>query len=288
MLGAYRWMLCGALAFAVMSTCAHALAGHCDWQLIAAARAGLALFFAALLAWIGGVRLVFFRPRTLWMRSIAGSISLVCGFYALTRMPVADVLTVTNMFPIWVAVLSWPLLGEMPGVEVWIAVVMGLAGVALIQQPHLAAGNPAMIYAVVSSFTSAIALLGLHKLRELDVRAIVVHFSAVSLMFCLAAWFVFPNDASPHAELNLAAWAMLLGMGVAATIGQICLTKAFALGDPAKVSIVGLTQVGFGMLFDAAIWGRSFTLLTLAGISLIVAPTAWLLLRRGSEPSEVL
>ena len=87
--------------------------------------------------------------------------------------------------------------------------------------------------------------------------------------------------------MNVAAWSMLLGMGLAATIGQICLTKAFALGDPAKVSIVGLTQVGFGMLFDAAIWGRSFTPLTLSGIALIVAPTAWLLLRRGSEPSEV-
>ena len=86
-----------------------------DWQLIAAARAGLALVFAALLAWFGGVRLVFLRPRTLWMRSIAGSISLVCGFYALSRMPVADVLTVTNMFPIWVALLSWPLLGQAPG-----------------------------------------------------------------------------------------------------------------------------------------------------------------------------
>ena len=73
-------MLCGALAFAAMSTCAPALAGHCDWQLIAAARAGLALLFAALLAWFGRVRLVFFRPRILWMRSIAGSISLVCGF----------------------------------------------------------------------------------------------------------------------------------------------------------------------------------------------------------------
>jgi len=240
------------------------------------------------LAWAGGVRLVFWRPRTLWMRSIAGSISLVCGFYALTRMPVADVLTVTNMFPVWVALLSWPLLGLVPTAEVWIATAMGLAGVALIQQPHLAAGNPAMIYAVVSSFTSAISLLGLHQLRGVDVRAIVAHFSAVSLVFCLAAWLVFSNDASPTAELNLAACSMLLGMGLAATAGQICLTKAFALGDPAKVSIVGLTQVGFGMLFDAAIWGRSFTPLTLSGIALIVAPTAWLLRRRGSEPAEVL
>jgi drug/metabolite transporter (DMT)-like permease len=41
-------------------------------------------------------------------------VSLVCGFYALARMPVADVLTLTNMFPVWVAVLSWPILRIVP------------------------------------------------------------------------------------------------------------------------------------------------------------------------------
>jgi hypothetical protein len=41
--------------------------------------------------------------------SIAGSISLVCGFYAMTHYPVSEVLTLTNMFPLWVAVLSLPL-----------------------------------------------------------------------------------------------------------------------------------------------------------------------------------
>ena len=75
----------------------------------------LPLTFALLLARAAGVRLVLWRPRTLWIRSLAGSFSMVCTFYALTRLPVAQVLTVTQMFPIWVALLSWPLAGEAPG-----------------------------------------------------------------------------------------------------------------------------------------------------------------------------
>ena len=70
--------------------------------------------FAATLAVGGGARLVFFRPARLWMRSLAGSISLFCGFYAMTHYPVSEVLTLTNMFPLWLAVLSWPLLGQSP------------------------------------------------------------------------------------------------------------------------------------------------------------------------------
>ena len=84
-----------------------------DWQWIAIARAGLAMTFAATMATGRAKQLVFFRPRKLWMRSIAGSISLVCGFYAMTHYPVSEVLTLTNMFPLWVAVLSLPLLGRM-------------------------------------------------------------------------------------------------------------------------------------------------------------------------------
>src|SRR5262249_3574504 len=101
-------MLLGSMAFAVMGTLAHALGSSCDWRIIALARSSLALVFGAVLALTAGVQLVFLRPRTLWMRSIAGSFSLVGTFFALTRLPVSDVLTLTNMFPIWVAVLSWP------------------------------------------------------------------------------------------------------------------------------------------------------------------------------------
>src|SRR5262245_11530267 len=99
-------MLCGCVAFALMGTLAHALGPRCDWQVIALARSGLALTFAAGLAWTAGVRLVFWRPRVLWVRSLAGSVSLVCTFFALTRLPVSDVLTLTNLFPVWVAILS--------------------------------------------------------------------------------------------------------------------------------------------------------------------------------------
>src|SRR4051812_31657925 len=130
-LAPYVWMLCGSVAFACMGSLAHGLGSRCDWQLIAFARSSLALVFAAGLARAAGVRLVFRRPGTLWVRSLAGSLSLVCTFYALTRMPQSDVLTITNVFPVWVALLSWPLYGERPAGPLWLSLTCGLAGVAL-------------------------------------------------------------------------------------------------------------------------------------------------------------
>ncbi|MGE0758417.1 MAG: DMT family transporter [Pirellulaceae bacterium] len=277
----YLWMLLGSFFFAVMSSLVHAAGAHCDWQVVAIARTLLALIFAALL--VAGSRrgFVFLKPAMLWIRSIAGSISLVCGFYALARMPVADVLTLTNMFPLWVAVLSWPLLGAAPPRDVWLAVICGIGGVALIQQPHFGSGDYAWMVALAASFTSGVAMIGLHRLHHIDARAIVVHFSAVSLAFCIGALFLFPRAAPVVSSLTPITLLLLLGVGASATVGQLLLTVAFAHGDPARVSVVGLCQVGFAMVFDHLFWGRSFSAATLSGMALILFPTAWMMLRRG-------
>jgi drug/metabolite transporter (DMT)-like permease len=276
----YLWMLAGSLAFAAMGTLAHALAGRCDWQLGALARSALVLVFALGMARAGGVRLVFLRPASLWMRSAAGSLSVVGTFYALTRLPVADVLTLTNMFPVWVAVLARPMLGEAPTAGVVLAVGSAVAGVALIEQPHLAVGDPGVPVALGVSLSTAVAMMGLHRLRGIDARAIVVHFSAVAMVASVVAFALFDRLDTAGLVPDGLALAMLLGVGVTATAGQLCLTRAFASGSPARVSVVGLTQVVFALGLEELIWPRPIRPAALAGIALVLAPTAWLTLRR--------
>jgi drug/metabolite transporter (DMT)-like permease len=276
-------MLCGSLAFAVMGTLAHGLRQHCDWRVIALSRSGVALVGAAALTAAGSGRFVFWRPRVLWLRSIAGSCSLVGTFYALTRLPVSDVLTLTQMFPIWVALLSWPLLGERPGWRVWVAVFSGVMGVTLIQQPHFAEGNFASLVALASSVSTAVAMLGLHQLHGIDHRAVVVHFSAVSSVFCVAAFALPGRGEVPPAVPEGWVLATLLGVGAVATVGQLFLTRAFAAGPPARVSVVGLTQVAFALAIDAAVLGQDIDGRKLLGVALVAAPAAWLMLSRPGE-----
>jgi drug/metabolite transporter (DMT)-like permease len=278
-------MLLGAASFAVMAALTAALKDQIDWQWIAIARTGLAMTFASILAVAAKRRLVFFRPGKLWMRSLAGSVSLVCGFYAMTHYPVSEVLTLTNMFPLWVAVLSLPLLGEWPSFDVWPAMLIGILGIVLIQQPQFGGGHLAIAAAILSSFTSAIALIGLHHLREIDPRAIVAHFSAVALACCIASLFAFPTTRP--VVFDAGTIIKLLGIGVSATVGQLFLTLAFSAGPPARVSVVGLSQVGFTMLLEMAFWHRTFGGLTLLGIGLVMAPTAWTMLRGATQPKIV-
>src|SRR5262249_14555905 len=129
-------------------------------------------------------------------------------------------------------------------------------------------------------FSTAVAMMGLHRLHEIDPRAIVAHFSATSVLFCITSLFVFERAPDPLPSVGSGPVLMLLGVGVAATIGQLFLTRAFAAGSPAKVSVVALTQIVFAMGIDVLVWQRSFNPATLLGMSLVVGPTACMIAYR--------
>jgi drug/metabolite transporter (DMT)-like permease len=265
-----------------MAEFAHSLGPTCDWRLIALARSFLVLLFASGIALAGGAPLVIWRPGILWLRSIAGSVSLVCTFYALSQLRASEVLTLTNTFPIWVAILSWPLLNERPGVSVWVAAGLGVVGVTLICRPDFHSGNFAVFLALIAAFTSAIAMLGLHRLRGIDAPSIVVHFSAVATVFVIGACFIgTPVSLAPAlAGRNL---LLLLGVAATATVGQLFLTGAFTYGTPAKVSVVGLTQIVFALGLDVMLGDHTFSARTLCGIGLVMAPTAWVMAGKTTE-----
>ena len=280
------WMTCGAFAFALMAALTHALQDRCDWLVTALVRALFMLAAAVAMARAAGVRLVVFDPPKLWVRSVAGSFSLVCNFYAMTRLPVADVLTLTNAYPLWIVILSALLARRWPAPAEMLGVMVGFSGVVLIGQsvgagamsPRTAGDRLAVGVAVAGSVSSAVAMLGLHRLRDVDTRAIVAHFAGVASLVA-SAWLAARPEVLRPELIDPTTLLILLGVGISGTVGQFFLTRAYASGPPSEVSMVGLWQVVFGMGFDVLLWGRTITPLAVAGIALVLAPTLWLAFR---------
>jgi drug/metabolite transporter (DMT)-like permease len=180
--------------------------------------------------------------------------------------------------------------------------VLGIAGAVLIQQPQriaemvagdlpgllnlpqrMSEGNLAALLAVVSSFTSAIAMLGLNRLRQLDHRAIVVHFSTVATVVSVVSIFVCEHKHAYEELLNPPTILALLGTGVFATVGQLFLTRAYADGAPSKVAVVGLSQIVFSLALDVTLFNHGLDAVTLLGMALVVGPTTWVMLRPGAQ-----
>jgi drug/metabolite transporter (DMT)-like permease len=286
-LAPYLWMLAGCFFTAWMGQLAHLLKDSCDWRLIALVRSCLAFVLAIGLARMAGAQLVFWGSGALWLRGCASSVSLLCTFFALGRLPTSEVLTLTNTFPIWVAFLSWPLLRAIPSLSVWLAAACGVLGVALIQSPHFQVDTQAswaVALSLTAALTSAIAMLGLHRVKGLHPWAIVVHYSGVATLFVLGSWLV-GNAPALSVRNDARTVLLLLGVGVAATLGQVCVTRAFTSGLPERVSVVGLMQIVFALGMDLLFEGPRVQAITLAGIGLVLAPTAWMMAGK-AKPKE--
>lgn len=282
----YLWMLMGCLAFTFMGNFTYALSGvsgtglNLDWQWIAFFRAGLVFFFSLIISNAMKAPLVFRGSKSLWLRSVSGSISLVCTFYAMTRLQLSLVLTITNMFPLWVACLSYPLLGKPADKSDWLAVISALIGVAFIQKPDATDDVLAMVSALIASLSTAFAMIGLHKIKGMATQSIVVHFSGLASFACLCFLPGAKSGMWGPLDFGWNGFVLLLGVGLSATIGQTFLTMAFAKGVPTKVAVIGLSQVVFALVGDIFFWDKIPHWNDAVGMAMIVIPTGWTMLKQ--------
>ena len=209
----------------------------------------------------------------------------------MTHYDVEIVLALSNMYPLWVAVLSWPLLGILPSKKTWLALAISCMGmwlvyssslVAVSSESSLSSPETAIPAAIMAGMLSGVALINLHRVKDIDTRAVVAHFSGVATACSLIVWILIPV-ATPVRPIDFAALTRLIGVGVAATVGQLCLTKAFSTGTPARVSVIGLSQVVVAALVKWYMEQRIPTLGSMLGITLVVASTVWVIL---SQPTK--
>ncbi len=287
----YAWMLAGSFAFTWMGIWTFLLAQEAkngemagDWRVIAFFRSFVAFLGAWLICRIRRTSLILFRPTMIWVRSLAGSLSLICTFFALTRLTTPEVLTFTNTYPLWIGLCAGWVLNEWPGWGTLIAAGVGVAGVAFVQQPHGNSNPLAVLAALGASGFTAIAMMGLNRLKGLDNWAIVTHFSAVALCSCLLAlipdhdWMIRLGET-----LTTKQGFLLFGVGISALLGQFCLTQAFTNGIAARVSIVGLSQIPLGLLIDTMLFDRVLNWSSVVGMIMVLLPTAWVMSQRKSS-----
>lgn len=285
----YLWMLIGSFFFAVMGLLIESLGREYSFAWIATIRSAVATLIAVGMVLYVRAEFVVLRPASLWMRSLAGCSAMLCLFFAMTHYDVAVVLSLSSMYPIWVAILGWPMLGQIPSRDTWLALSVSTAGMWLIYSsatsPTALSGDHAhylpqvaIPLAALASMFSAVALIGLHRVKELDSRAVVTHFSAVSTLLSFALWYFTPLQTM-SSESTPSSLVRLIAVGVAAVLGQLFLTKAFAAGRPARISVIGLSQVAFAASYKWLFEGRIPSSVGVVGMLLVISATMWVMLR---------
>ena len=280
------WMVFGGFAFATMGALTHELGKHCDWLIIAFVRMLISFVITFGLARAAGINPFVFNNRTLWLRSFVGSSAMLGTFYALTKLPISEIAIIVETRPIWVALVAGYILGETTGKRVWLSIVFGMLGVILVEHPRIMEQNLASLIAMYAAFAGAVVMICLRKLKDLDSRVIVTHFSGTATIITLITLFSVRGEVDLSVFSNMNIMFMLLGVGVFGTIGQLAMTKAFSVGEAPSVASAGFIRVGFSAGYDLLIWQYIFSPLTIVGMFLILISTGWLIKKKKPESDE--
>ncbi len=187
-------------------------------------------------------------PSLFW-RALFGSLGLVCNFWAIGHIGLADANILNKMSPFFAILFSIPILQEVPNLVEIVTVVIAFFGAAFVVKPTMGAAMlPAMV-GLLSGCGAGIAYTFVRKLGKRGERGpvIVAFFSIFSCLLTL------PFMIADFVPMTLPQLICLLLAGVFAAGGQFTITAAYRFAPAKTISVFDYSQVMF-----ASLWGFLF------------------------------
>ena len=272
--------------FVGMQTCIKAAGGVPAGQIVFF-RSFFAIFpIIAFLAFKGELATAFTtkRPFNHIARGLVGVGAMGLGFFALTRLPLPEAITLNYAQPLLVVVFSSVFLGETIRVYRWSAVVVGLAGVLVISWPELTLLNSdqglddqevlGVLAALIAAAISAVAMLLVRNLVQTEKTAtIVLWFSSTASVLSL---FTLPFGWQALTPLQA---ALLVFAGFCGGLGQILMTAAYRHAEASVVAPFEYTSMILGVVVGYFVFGDVTSLNTLIGGVIVVAAGIFIIWR---------
>jgi len=265
-------MLVGTLFFSAMSVFAKLASERLPTMELVLARVVVTLVMSW---WV--IRRLGIHPwgnnkKLLLVRGFAGFMGLSCYFYAIAHLPLADATVIQFCNPMLAALIAVFALKERLRTVDLVATVCSMAGVFLVAQPTFlfARGTPldqvAVSVGVVGAIFSAIAYVVIRRLGSTEHHMVVVFYfplvtGPASLPILAAEGLVLPQGFE---------WLLLLGIGVAAQLGQIQITKGFKLETAGRASSVTYLQIVLAYAWGVLLFGEFPNAISIIGALLVV------------------
>ncbi|EGR0205170.1 DMT family transporter [Vibrio vulnificus] len=267
-----RYMILSALGFALMSASVKYVSVHgIPLFEIVAARALVSLIISYLDVKRKGISVWGNNKRWLFARGAVGTLALMCVYYAVTALPLAEATILQYVHPIFTALLAVLFLKERVQPATLACIVLCLLGVFTMVYPSFDAsgvGELPMLsvgIALLGAFGSSIAYVIVRKLsRTEDSSVIIFYFPLVALP--VSAMLIGDDFVVPDVALIL----VLILVGIFTQIGQFGLTKAMQTQTAGNASAYSYVQIVFSALLGVVLFNEVPSIWTLLGGSLIV------------------
>lgn len=254
----------------------------------------LLIILTVVLATSSRKSLALHNPWPILVKGSCAFLSYLFYYLALTGLPLADAATITFSAPIMVTALSAILFREQVGWRRWFAVLIGFVAILMVVGPKGHFNNSSVVLALLAALTYAISTIITRYIDQRDSALTTAFYAmltflfwsivcslAVQLMFeesadSSRAWAFLVRDWSNPSHLDQ--W-LLVVIGFIAAGGFYFLVKAYMVAEFSVVAPFEYFYILWGALFGFILWREIPSVMTLAGIVLLVSSNLYILRR---------
>lgn len=204
--------------------------------------------------------------KYLFLRSAAGTVGILCNYYAIDRMVLSDASMLNKMSPFFVIIFSFFILKEKIKPPQILIVAGAFLGSLLIIRPtaHIFQ-SPAALVGLLGGLTAGLAYTYVRLLGEKGEKGpfVVFIFSTFSCVVTLP-FLIFQYHAMSAMQL-----VYLLFAGLCAAGGQFSITAAYFHAPAREISVYDYSQIVFSALLGFFVFGQIPDVLSWMGYAVI-------------------
>ncbi len=186
-------------------------------------------------------------------------------FFALTLIPIGQVVAIEFTMPVWTAILAASFLGER--ITSWraAAIVLGLVGVVVIVRPATGEVNPGQLIALAAAVGFGISMALVKSLTRTESALAVIFWMAV---IQAAAGFI--PTLYVWAWPSAYAWGWMVVIAICGTFSHYCLTSAMRYADATIVVPMDFLRVPLTATVGWLLYSERLDLFTVLGAAMIL------------------
>lgn len=214
------------------------------------------------------------RTRLQALRAGAGVIAVTFFFLGLRHLPLAEATAILFAAPLFMTLLSVPLLGETVGPHRLGAVFFGFIGVLVVTRPGTGAASLAALLPLAAALAYALSMIVTRRLTRSETNISMIFIMTVAML--VLSGLVLPLAWAPPAPADL---ALMAALGVISTAAHLALVEAYRNAPVAVVAPFDYTAMFWAVVFGYLFWDELPGLVVWGGIAIIVASGLYVLFR---------
>lgn len=237
------------------------------------------------------------RWRKMLLRGFLLFGSYAAFYLAIASLPLATTIALFFTAPLFITILSVPLLGEHVGPRRWFAVIVGFAGVLFMVRPGSDVFDWAAVLALVAGLTYALSMVTARRMGATETAPALAFWGNVAFLACaLALAVVFASgqhagESHPSLGFLTRGWVtptprdfgLMVLCGFIAAAGLTLLTQAYRLSPSSVVAPFEYSAMIWGVLWGWLFWQQLPDAEGWAGIVIIVGAGLYVLYREGRQ-----